>query len=583
MISDDMAVFGSLQHCIGSRKMPYWSRLEFWRLTNEEVITSSGKFSWHINQFEYQVHLSWRLKPLHLRLAGRLETHIRLFHDQGNHNKETDMFKRRFLLGVSITLVTGLVLLSLVIFSARAAPPATNDDFDAATVIPSLPFHDSIDTSQATNSGEDPQPCWYAQRYATVWYSFTPSANEGITTDTSGSDYNVSVDVFTGSRYSLNPVASSCTSGNVAFQASAGVTYFFMVSAYTSGYPGPVVNGGTLVFNVSEIPGPANDNFADAVMIEALPFNQSVNTQFATMEANEPTPSCAGAGNTIWYSFTPATSSSYSADVSGGSNYGVIAVYRGASLGNLEEIGCIQRYAYWGSPLTLRLEAGTTYYFQAYLADYVWDWTINFSLYVTPPPNVDFYYWPSDPNTFEVVQFNNNSYDPGGVSFAATSWNFGDGATSADWSPTHQYRQDGDYIVRLDQTTTDGRTGTISKQVQVRTHDVVITRFTVPQSANSGQTRSISVDINNQRYPETVEVILYKSTPTGYVQVGSLTQFVPVRPSNRTTNFAFSYTFTNDDAAMGKVTFRAVANLVGARDALPANNEAIALPTKVGK
>jgi hypothetical protein len=41
------------------------------------------------------------------------------------------------------------------------------------------------------------------------------------------------------------------------------------------------------------------------------------------------------------------------------------------------------------------------------------------------------------------------------------------------------------------------------------------------------------------------------------------------QPINRATNFSFSYTFTNDDAIMGKVTFRAVASLVGTTDALP--------------
>jgi hypothetical protein len=42
-----------------------------------------------------------------------------------------------------------------------------------------------------------------------------------------------------------------------------------------------------------------------------------------------------------------------------------------------------------------------------------------------------------------------------------------------------------------------------------------------------------------------------------------------------------SYTFTSDDAALGKVTFEAVATIVNARDALPADNTATALPTKV--
>jgi hypothetical protein len=65
--------------------------------------------------------------------------------------------------------------------------------------------------------------------------------------------------------------------------------------------------------------------------------------------------------------------------------------------------------------------------------------------------------------------------------------------------------------------------------------------------------------------------------------VGTLTQFVPLRPANRTTNFNFSYTFTGDDARIGKVTFKAVAYIEGARDALPADNEAVAKPTKVNR
>ena len=54
-------------------------------------------------------------------------------------------------------------------------------------------------------------------------------------------------------------------------------------------------------------------------------------------------------------------------------------------------------------------------------------------------------------------------------------------------------------------------------------------------------------------------------------QFGSLTQFVPMNPKNGTTEFAFSYTFTGDDAQIGKVTFRAVAVVAGVRDALPAD------------
>ena len=111
----------------------------------------------------------------------------------------------------------------------------------------------------------------------------------------------------------------------------------------------------------------------------------------------------------------------------------------------------------------------------------------------------------------------------------------------------------------------------------------LVTRFATPNAASSGQTRRIVVSLNSKRYAETVEVQLFRSVPGGFQQFGSLTQFVPMNPKNGTTEFAFSYTFTGDDAQIGKVTFRAVAVVAGVRDALPADNEAIASPTKVSR
>jgi hypothetical protein len=197
----------------------------------------------------------------------------------------------------------------------------------------------------------------------------------------------------------------------------------------------------------------------------------------------------------------------------------------------------------------------------------------------------EFYTDPFDPSTFDMVNFNNTSYDPYCYWWCgqSASWDFGDGTTRTEWSPSHNYAVEGDYTVSLTVTTGDGRTASTSKNLQVRTHDVAITKFTVPQSARAGQTRSISVEVNNTRYPEQVQVDLYKSTVTGWEWVGSLQQYVPVRPSNRTTRFAFSYTFTQADAQVGRINFRAVAEIVGARDALPTNNEAISLPTKVSR
>jgi hypothetical protein len=112
---------------------------------------------------------------------------------------------------------------------------------------------------------------------------------------------------------------------------------------------------------------------------------------------------------------------------------------------------------------------------------------------------------------------------------------------------------------------------------------VAITRLSAPTTAKSGQTRPIEVNVNNRRYPETVEVQLFKSVPGGLELVGVLTQSVLKRATTQTTDFSFSYTFTTADTSLGKVTFQAVATIIGARDALPADNTAIAVPTRINK
>jgi PKD repeat protein len=169
------------------------------------------------------------------------------------------------------------------------------------------------------------------------------------------------------------------------------------------------------------------------------------------------------------------------------------------------------------------------------------------------------------------------------VGIASRTWDFGDGATATGCCPTHRYPADGTYTVQLTVATNDDRTDHASQVVAVVTHEVAITKFTVPTSSAAGQTRSITIGISNARYPETVSVQLFKSVSSGFELVGTLTQFVPVRVANRTTPFSFSYTFTKADATMGKVTFKTEAVIQGYRDALPSDNTATALPTKVTK
>jgi PKD repeat protein len=326
---------------------------------------------------------------------------------------------------------------------------------------------------------------------------------------------------------------------------------------------------------------PGNDDFANAVAITALPASRTVDLTSATMEPSEPAPSCFyyQAQSTAWYSFTPDTTESVTVRIA---QYGAFAaVYTGASLATLNAVAC---NSYYYQPAVFRAEANTTYYIQVG-ASCCGVESATLSLDIAPDPTADFYYYPSDPSTYDTVSFQNNSYDPAGGYITSYAWNFGDGATSTGSYPYHQYANEGDYPVQLTITTADGRTASITKTVQVRNHDVAVVAVGVPNTAHPGQTVGIDVRLRNNRYPETVRVDLSVSDPNsynGFKQVGSLTQLVPVRPpGGTTTRFAFSYTVTPADGTIGKITFQANATIVDHRDALPADNQLLSPPVKI--
>jgi PKD domain len=480
-------------------------------------------------------------------------------------------FKR---LGPLIAFLAALVLLATLPGTARAA--AANDSFAGATTIDpsSLPFSDSVQVDQASAEFGEPSPyCSNGATAQTVWYAITPTSGGVLRVSDSASFYYQFIAAYREDGAGLSGLANvGCASWiygtrNIAFNVDAGKTYYIQAGSSYWSY-------GAISVSVELIPPPANDDFANATPIDALPFTSSVDTTGASLEQNEPTPTCGygQSAGTVWYAFTPSVSGSYSASTPWSGFSSQVAAYSGSGLGNLTQIGCRGS----GQLLTFHAEAGTTYYLQAG-GIFGGRGTLSFTIDVAPNPVVNAYYYPGDPSMFDSVQFSDGSYDPGGIGIVSQTWSFGDGATASGCCPTHRYAVDGDYALKLAVTTGDGRTASKTQNVHVQTHDVSIAKLSVPQTGSAGQTRSISVGISNARYAESVQVQLFKNDAL----VGTLTQQVPVRGGGRTTPFSFNYTFTSDDAVLGKVTFKAVAVVVGARDAQPADNTAIGLPTSV--
>jgi DNA-binding beta-propeller fold protein YncE len=456
-------------------------------------------------------------------------------------------------------------------FTVRQHTPAPNDSFASATVISGLPFTTTEDTSRATWDAGDPSGC---SSNGSVWFSFTPSSDITLSADTSGSDYVTALSAWTGTPGSLNLL--SCNDNfngersKINIALTGGTTYYFMV-ARCCGTGGE--GGGILQFSVNQLTSPGNDNFASATPVGSLLFWDTQDLSTATVQQGEPSSGCFHTTNTVWYSFTPATTQSVTT-MADHSTVG-IAVYTGSSLTSLSPVECTQDPLF--HRLTFRAQAGTTYYFQ------VAAWCCNgfgpttFILEVSPQPVAQFYWTPSDPNSLDTIQFTDNSYDPvrAGLSWA---WDFGDGSTSTLENPTHQYAADGTYPVHLTVTTPDGRTASTSRSVQIRTHDVAITEVSVPKAAHAGQTIEVNVFVQNTHYPETVRVDLF-NLPAGFV--GSVTQSVPVKLPGQRTGFTFSYTITSGDQALGKISFRADAIIIEERDARPADNELLSAPVSM--
>jgi len=471
---------------------------------------------------------------------------------------------------MAVATATAFGLLVLAAPAALAQP--ANDDFASATVITTLPFGASENTSDATFDPTDPFGC---TSNGSVWFAYTPTSNGTIVADTVGSNYDTVLSAWTGTQGALTLHAcnddASGVQSRITLPVTGGTTVYFMVGICCgSGFDG----GGPLTFSVDVLVPAANDNFADAIPITTVPFADGRDLSAATTEPSEPQP-CFGARNTVWYSFTPATTQSINlrTDQFGG----LVGVYTGTSLSDLTQIACSDP----SRPALLPAQAGTTYYLQvaAWCCDAFGP--VTFRLVAAPNPVASFFFFPSQPSVFDVMQFHDFSNDPAGGVISSSTWDFGDGATATGCCPTHQYAQDGDYSVLLTVTTADGRTASISQVAQVRTHDVAIVQLSVPNTAHVGQTIGIDVLVRNTRYPETVTVELLKSTPSGFAQVGALTQLVPVRPpGGNSTRFEFSYTVSGADLTIGKISFRATAILQG-RDALPGDNQLTSPPVKV--
>jgi hypothetical protein len=171
---------------------------------------------------------------------------------EGKRLPETG-FEDRHLFGVPMhshrvltlpfALRLGLVALATGVLPAFAAAPG-NDTFAGATVISEIPFSDSLDTFEATKADTDPHSLcdiWGGEDVGSgysVWYAWTPTVSQAVWVSTLGSNYDTVASVWTGTEGALTELTCNDQYGGsqsvASFSATAGVTYYIMITAWDS-------------------------------------------------------------------------------------------------------------------------------------------------------------------------------------------------------------------------------------------------------------------------------------------------------------------------------------------------------------
>jgi hypothetical protein len=109
---------------------------------------------------------------------------------------------------------------------------------------------------------------------------------------------------------------------------------------------------------------PSNDDIGNATVIASLPFRDVVDLSAATWDFSTDTSSCWGQANSVWYSFTPASSERVAFDPGPSNQIIAIDVFTG-SPGALSFIGCGQGGSYYSGGFILNATGGTTYWIMA--------------------------------------------------------------------------------------------------------------------------------------------------------------------------------------------------------------------------
>lgn len=110
---------------------------------------------------------------------------------------------------------------------------------------------------------------------------------------------------------------------------------------------------------------PLNDDFEDRTVIDSLPYSDQLGTFDASIEKDEPLPSCGQeSARTVWYEYTPEATGVVKADPLGSNFDAILSVWRDDGEGGLSEVACGDNFYWRQSPIQFPVGPETTYFIQ---------------------------------------------------------------------------------------------------------------------------------------------------------------------------------------------------------------------------
>jgi hypothetical protein len=134
---------------------------------------------------------------------------------------------------------------------------------------------------------------------------------------------------------------------------------------------------------------PANDNFANAQDVGALPATASANNTDATSETGEPAQVAGGPFHSVWFKWTSGAAGPTKVDFCDSSVFPWFSVYTGTDFSNLQPVAHNSFWSNQDCAQTFKASADTTYYVVADSFGTYGDFNLTVRP-ANPPPNDDF-------------------------------------------------------------------------------------------------------------------------------------------------------------------------------------------------